>query len=129
MGQQVKEAGKNGIELFIGMLKTGIYAFFALLFGVFLGPISMLMALVPGIKEISTSMMRFWAKAFKNVQVLPILIPFLVPFFLVYFFLMIIPELIVGTFSDEVVEILDNMVIAIGVFSWIAGIVAWRFFL
>lgn len=136
LGQQVKEAGQNFIELFIGMIKSIIILPFAVFIGALatfvfgpIGGILGLMGAAPAAEGMLTTVKRYWGKVFKNVQVLPILIPFLVPFFLVYFFLMIIPELIVGTFSDKVVETLDNTVIAIGVLSWIAGIVAWRFFL
>lgn len=130
LGQQVKEAGQNFIELFIGMVKAIITLPFAILMGVlatvFFGPIGGILGLVgatPAAEKMLTTMKKYWGKVFKNVQLLPILIPFLVPFFLVYFFLMIIPELIVGTFSDKVVETLDNTVIAIGILSWIVGIV------
>lgn len=136
LGQQVKEAGQNGIELFVGMVKAIITLPFAILMGVLAtvicGPIGGIMGLVgaaPAAGKMLTTAKRYWGKVFKNVQVLPILMPFLVPFFLVYFFLMIIPELIVGTFSDKIVETLDNTVIAIGVLSWIVGIIVWRFLL
>lgn len=41
-----------------------------------------------------------------------------VPFFLVYFVIMIIPELIVGRFSDETVRKLDKMVYWLSMLAW-----------
>ena len=132
VGQNVKETVTEmaeGVKELPGSMVRGVAS--SALFGP-AGAMAGVAGTLPAVGKIATAHMKFLGRGFKNAYVrLPYWLILCAPFFLVYFFIMIIPELIVGTFSDEVVETLDKTVIVISILGWIVGIVwcVWHFLL
>ena len=124
VGQNVKETVTEmaeGVKELPGSMVKGVAS------SAVLGPAGTMLGVagtLPAVGKIATAHMKFIGRGFKNSYVrMPYWLVLCVPFFLVYFLFMIIPELIVGTFSDEVVETLDKTVIVISILCWIVGIV------
>lgn len=130
--EQIKALGKTVVdvapEMAEGVKELGISMGGAAIDAAVLGPTGGAMlgvaGTLPAVAKIGKTYAKFIGKVFNTGRIrVPYWLVLCVPFFLVYFLLMIIPELIVGTFSDEVVETLDKTVIVISILCWIVGIV------